>query len=513
MEKIKMKTLLFAATVIILSASIISQSYAQEKIKPQRQIVTVSSYNVTVSNLGKGINSSSDDFGPLLLGNGRVLYLTSTRDGSQSIYSSINGNSGWEMPADAGPTLNSSGDEGSTSITPDGHWMVFTACDRSEGLGDCDLYIAEYVAGAWRNIRNLGPQINTQYWESQPSLSSDGLTLYFVSDRDGGIGGTDIYISTRTNGGEWTQAVNLGPNVNTWGDEMSPFIAADNATLYFASDGHPGLGGLDIYTVKNKRGAWSSVENLGTPLNSADDDYFYSLELGGDKVFFASNRAGGFGSLDLYSAVPNPLPPAPVTTVIGSVMDSKARGPVGALLTVRNIQTSEVISTFHSDDISGAYVVVLQPGKRYAITSEAPGYLFYSDKFDVPKESPNNIVRKDILMTRDVVRLLVFFDFNKGTLQEDSYVDLDRAVQWLKDNPSVKVELAGHTDNIGSKEYNKKLSLDRARSVMEYLVQKGVSSNRLKAAGYGMDEPITSNDTEDGRAQNRRVEFRVQFTR
>jgi outer membrane protein OmpA-like peptidoglycan-associated protein len=202
-----------------------------------------------------------------------------------------------------------------------------------------------------------------------------------------------------------------------------------------------------------------------------------------------------------------------VTTVIGSVQDSKARTPVGALLTVRNIQTSEVMSTFHSDDISGSYVVVLQPGKRYAITSEAPGYLFYSDKFDVPKESPNNIVRKDIFMTRDVVRLLVFFDFNKGALQEDSYVDLDRAVQWLKDNPSVTVELAGHTDNVGSKEYNKKLSLDRARSVMEYLIQKGVASSRLKAAGYGMEEPITTNETEEGRAQNRRVEFRVQFTR
>jgi outer membrane protein OmpA-like peptidoglycan-associated protein len=508
-----MKAILYSVSIPFLCVFIVSMTRAQEKTVPTRQLVNVQAFNVTVSNLGKDINSSDDDFAPFLMGNGHFMFLTSTRTGNQNVFTTSYSGTAWDSPVEIGPTINTSNDEGSTSITPDGHWMVFTACDHPDGQGDCDLYMAEYVGGAWRNVRNLGPQVNTPGWESQPSISADGLSLYFVSDRPGGFGGTDIWTTTRAIGGEWTPAVNVGPQINTWGDEMSPYIAADDITLYFSSNGQPGLGGLDVYMTRYKNRAWTEPQNLGTPINSPQDDYFFSLQLGGDKIYFASNRPGGFGGLDLYEGVPNPMPPAPITTVIGSVLDSKARTPLGALLTVRNIETNEVVSTFHSDDMNGSYVVVLQPGRRYAITAESPGYLFYTDRFDVPRESPNNLVRKDVLMTRDVVRLLVFFDFNKASLQSDSYVDLDRAVQWLKDNPSVTVELAGHTDNIGAREYNQKLSSDRARSVLDYLVSKGIPPSRLKAQGYGMDQPITSNDTEEGRAQNRRVEFRVQFTR
>jgi outer membrane protein OmpA-like peptidoglycan-associated protein len=191
------------------------------------------------------------------------------------------------------------------------------------------------------------------------------------------------------------------------------------------------------------------------------------------------------------------------------VSDSQTKTPVSATLTVRDIQSNEVLSSFESDGVDGNYVVVLQPGRSYVITAEAPDYLFYSDRFDVPADSKNNSVRKDIAMTRDIVRLLVYFDFDKATLQPASTVDLNRAVDWLKANPSVKVELAGHTDNVGPKDYNRKLSQDRAQSVMDYLVSKGVSPQRIAASGFGMDEPITTNETEDGRAMNRRVEFRV----
>lgn len=482
--------------------------HAQDE-KPVRPTITPDAYDVSIRSVSP-LNSSDNDFAPLLLGNGRMLYFTSDRDGDQNIYSAVQGAGNWEQVQKLGPELNSSGDEGGVTITPDGHWMVFTACDREDGLGDCDLYIAEYVGGGWRNVKNLGPNVNSPAWDSQPAISPDGLMLFFTSERPGGEGGTDLWMTRRAHGGEWNPAVNLGRTVNTVGDELAPHIAPDNATLYFSSDMHPGIGGQDVYRTKNTGGNWSTPQHLGTPINSEDDDYFCSLVLSGQDMYFSSNRAGGNGELDVFLAIPNPLPPGAVTTVVGTVSDSQSKTPLGATLTVRDIQSNEVLSSFRSDEVDGNYVVVLQPGRSYVITAEAPGYLFYSDRFDVPKDSKNATVRKDIAMTRDIVRLLVYFDFDKATLQPASAVDLDRAVEWLKANGSVKVELAGHTDNVGANDYNRKLSQDRAQSVLDYLVSKGVSAQRLTAKGYGMDEPITTNDTEEGKAMNRRVEFRVQ---
>ena len=466
--------------------------------------------------MGTEINSSSDDFSPLVLGNGRVIYFTSNREGDQNIYSAVSAGYTWGQAVNIGPSLNTPQNDGSGTMTPDGHWLIFTGCDRPGGLGDCDLYMAEYSGGTFRSVKNL-TTVNSPGWDSQPSLTVDGQTLYFASDRPGGFGGTDIWMSTRANGGEWTRAgngewsapVNLGPNVNTAGDEMSPNIAADNRTLYFSSNGLPGVGGFDIYITKSTGASWGAPENAGTPINTADDELFFTTQLGSDNIYFASTRPGGSGKLDIYLGVPNPFPPNAVTAVIGTVTDSKTKAAIGATLTVRDIKTSEVISTFHSNDQDGNYVAVLQPGKTYAITAEAPGYLFYSDRFDVPRDAVNSTVRKNIEMTRDIVRLLVYFDFDKAVLQQESYVDLDRAVQFLKDNPSMRGELAGHTDNVGTREYNLKLSNDRAHAVLEYLVGKGVAQTRLTAKGYAFDEPVTSNDSEEGRAQNRRVEFRV----
>ncbi|MFZ1730631.1 MAG: OmpA family protein [Bacteroidota bacterium] len=482
-------------------------AFAQDE-KPVRPSLTPENYDVSIRSLST-MNSSDNDFAPLLLGNGRVMYFTSDRDGDQNIYSAIQGTGNWDQAQEAGPSLNSSGDEGGTTITPDGHWMVFTACERPDSYGDCDLYIAEYIGGSWRNVKNLGPNVNSPSWDSQASISPDGMMLFFTSERPGGSGGTDIWMSTRSYGGEWKMATNLGRVVNTHGDELAPNIAADNKTLYFSSDMHPGIGGQDIYRAKNSGSGWTSPQHLGTPINSEYDDYFCSLKLNSEDMYFSSNRPGGGGDLDIYLAIPNPLPPGAVTTVVGIVSDSQSKTPLGATLTVRDIQSNEVLSSFQSDAVDGNYIVVLQPGKTYVITAEAPGYLFYSDRFDVPADSKNNSVRKDIPMTRDIVRMLVYFDFNQASLQPASSVDLSRAVDWLKANPTVKVELAGHTDNVGAKDYNRKLSLDRAQAVLDYLVGKGVSPPRLRAVGLGMDEPITTNETEEGRSMNRRVEFRV----
>ncbi|MDH7516123.1 MAG: OmpA family protein [Bacteroidota bacterium] len=502
-------TIRFSTLSIFLAMSIL-QAFAQNETPTSRSIITPKRYDVTVTNPGRGINSPDDDFAPLVLANGRVIYFTTDRDGDQNIYSAVSGGAAWGKPVNVGPTLNTNENDGGASLTPDGHWIVYTGCDREDGVGDCDIYLAEYGGGTWRNARNLTP-VNSAGWDSQPSISADATMLFFASDRPGGMGGTDIWMSRRV-GDDWSPPVNLGPPVNTSGDEMTPFIAPDNRTLYFASNGHPGVGGFDIYVARiDHKGMTGSVEHIGSPINTAGDELFFTTQLGTDNVYFASTSSdfGNIGGLDIYAAVPNPIPPSAVTAVFGIVSDAKTKAPLGATLTIRNIMKNEVISTFHSDDIDGTYVVVLQPGMSYAMTAEAPGYLFYSERFDIPANAANNTVRKDILMTRELVRLLVFFDFDKATLQPESYVDLERAVSWLKTHPDVRVEVAGHTDNVGSREYNKHLSSERARTVMDYLISKGVAPSRLTANGYGPDQPIATNDTEEGRAMNRRVEFRV----
>ena len=496
---------LLLCSIVLLFSTLV----AQEQTKVQRQIITPKNYPVSIANLGSNVNSSADDFSPMVLGNGRVLYFTSTRGGDQDIYSVLASSGGWSSLTSAGTALNTSDPDGGTTVTPDGHWMIFAGCDRDGGLGDCDLYMAEYGGGAWRNVVNLGAGVNSEKWDSQPAISADGMTLYFVSNRPGGIGGTDIWMTQRTMGGAWSVPSNLGTTINTPNDEAAPYLAADGRTFYFSSDGHPGIGGMDMYVSKWQGGHWSAPENVGTPLNSELDDYFYALQLGTDNVYFASDRMGGNGGLDLYVGVPNPFPPNPVTTVIGTVVDSKSSSPLGAKLTVTDLSTRQVVSTFQSDDVDGNYVVVLQAGKSYAVTAETPGYLFFSDRFDVPKDAPNNTVRKDIRMEKVSVRLLVFFDFDQAILKDESRVDLDRAVALMQEKSTMKVEVAGHTDNVGSRDYNRKLSQDRSNAVRDYLVSRGISGSRITARGYGMDAPLTTNDTEEGRAQNRRVEFRV----
>ncbi len=335
------------------------------------------------------------------------------------------------------------------------------------------------------------------------------LLGFLLFRRMGGQGGTDLWMTTRPYGGEWRPAVNLGAMVNTVGDELAPAMAADNKTLYFSSDQHPGMGGLDVYRTVYAGAAWSAPVHMGTPINSEEDDYFCGLFLNSKDMMFASTRGGGRGGLDLYLAVPNPLPPSAVTTVTGRVSDSNTDAPLGATLTIRDIRSNAIVSSFHSDDVDGSYIVVLQPGRDYVMTAESQGYLFYSERFSIPDDAGNDMIRKDVKLTRDLVRLLVFFDFDKATMKSESYVDLDRAADWLRANPDMRVEVAGHTDNVGARDYNRKLSQDRAEAVVQYLIGKGIPSSRLRAAGYGMDQPIVGNDTEEGRAQNRRVEFRV----
>ena len=471
---------------------------------------------VVVNHLGGDLNTSSDDFGLIQGPDGAYSYLTSDRSGGagrQDLYEA-------RIPLAALPTnesgsfisipgINTSENEGCATFTPDGHTMIFAAAGRPDGLGSSDLYQAELIEGKWQNVRNL-TALNSSSWESHPSLASDGRTLYFASNRPGGFGGQDIYVSTRV-GDNWTTPQNLGPIINTAGNEASPSIAADGRTLYFSSDGRPGLGGYDVYVTHNTGGVWSQPEDAGTPINSEADDLFYTAELGTEHAFLASNRSGTLGELDIFSVEPNPFASGGVTIVRGVVRDAITRQPLSADITITNLQSGEEIARFRSADSTGDYLVVLQPGQTYSITAQAEGYLFYSDEYQVTSDT-NVGIRHDIFLNPALTgktRLLVFFDFNSSVLKRESFPDLNRAVTLLKNNPNMTVTVAGYTDSIGTPEVNRKLSEARARSVQDYLVSHGVDASHVQAVGYGESNPIASNSTDEGRAMNRRVEFQV----
>lgn len=468
---------------------------------------------VVIKRLPVPLNSSEDDFDFQVLRSRPEGYFTSTRtsgEGRQDVYhialGSINEPAGSVISVGE---LNTAENEGCATFTPDGLTMIFAAASRPGSIGSSDLYQADLVAGRWANIRNLSA-LNTEYWESHPSLSADGRTLYFVSDRPGGMGGQDIYVSTRI-GDNWTAPQNLGSSLNTKGHEASPFIAADGKTLYFSTEGRPGLGGFDVFVSRNVGGVWSEPENAGTPINSKDNDLFYTAELGTQHAFLSSDRDSTRGGLDIFSVEPNPFASGGVTIVQGTVRDAVTRQPLGAEVTITDLASGESVARFRSNDSTGKYLVVLQPGGRYSITAEAPDYLFYSDLYEVERKS-------DVTLTHDIdlspslsgkTRLLVFFDFNSATLKGESVPDLNRAVDLLKQFPSNRVRVTGHTDSVGSAEFNQRLSQDRANSVKQYLVQHGIDAGRIDAVGMGETMPIASNETEEGRALNRRVEFQL----
>lgn len=467
------------------------------------------------------INSSDDDFAPVPLRGGEMLVYTSTSpgpyggSGHQRIWMAVRASGGWTPPLATSEAVARAEQVGSATLTPDGNFMIFAAYqwedDSLAGSGRTDLYSAERVQGEWRNIRNLGPVINSSDWDSQPTLTPDGRTLYFASDRPGGMGGSDIYISRLTASG-WSAPVNVGEPINTPMDDLTPTIAPDGKSLFFASRGHGGAGGFDLFiaTGANETGSrWSRIENLGTPINSTGDDYYFVSVANSKNSYVSSDRGG---NLDIYTVYPNPFPPEALVTVAGNVIDIKTRKPVAASITVTDLSSGEVVANYRTDDRSGEYFVVLPRGRRYSITAEAPDYIFYSDEYAIRPDAEAKDLKRDIELYRTsggTTRLLVFFDFDRAELKSESKPDLNRAIDFLRNNPGIVVEIAGHTDSVGVASYNKKLSQDRADSVTSYVVAGGIDRSRVVPRGYGEEQPAADNGTEEGRARNRRVEMRV----
>jgi outer membrane protein OmpA-like peptidoglycan-associated protein len=484
-------------------------------------------------NVGQEINSENGEYFPSLTGDGKTFMFTRSfrgpdGGGQEDFYVSRKDNSGKWQPALPLQGINSSGNEGAPTISADGNYMFFAACEEmpgvylggnSQGFGSCDIFYAQKLNGKWTKPVNVGGPINTGHWETQPSFSSDGKTLYFirgVAGRDGNKT-VDIYMS-ELNNGKFGAPVKLPETVNTPHEEESVFIHPDNQTLYFSSDGHPGMGGQDIFMSKRQPdGSWGKAVNLGYPINTQTDENSLLVDPAGQLAYFASDRKGGFGDLDIYQfELPKEVRPEKLTYVKGKVYNAVTKEPLEARFELYDLETQKNVTQSYSDK-AGQFLVTLTASKNYIVNVNRDGYLFYSDNFSLKgKETDfNKPFLLDIPLqpidTGSTVELKnVFFDVNKWDLKPESKAELEKLIAFLSKNPTVKIELGGHTDNSGDKAFNKTLSENRAKAVFSYVVMNGkIDPKRITYKGYADTRPKVPNDSPENKAKNRRTEFKV----
>lgn len=481
-------------------------------------------------NLGAVVNSKWGDYSPQSNPNGKIIHFTSKRKDAKSdgqtgqywnetngwdedVYSIERDGTTWSKPRALPEPINSDDNDFGTSFSGDGQNMVYVACNRDGGVGNCDLYTLTLEGDTWSEPVNMGNIVNSKEWDSQPTMSADGNTIIFSSDRENGFGNGDLYIITKNKFGDWGAASNLGGVINTPFTEKSPFLSPDGKTLYFTSNGHPGYGDLDLFMSVNENGKWSEPVNLGTPLNSPEEDSYFTIGGSGEVGYFASTRKGGLGGLDLYSIkIPESMRPKPTVVVEGVVTNAKTKAIVGAYVMVEDLNTGELIAVNKSNSVSGKYLIVLPAGKTYSVSANKEGFFFHSERFDVPAAASYQEIKKDIELKpiekgAKVVLNNIFFETGKATLSPESRVELGKAIDLMKTNPTMKIEVGGHTDNVGDDASNMKLSHDRAKAVREYLVQGGIAPDRVQSKGYGESNPVAGNDTSEGRKANRRTEF------
>lgn len=514
--------------------------------------------NIKIENLGEPVNSPYPDYAPVLSQDESTIIFTSRRPGTtggkkdtdgkyfEDIYIAYYNSSKqkWENMRKIGANINTNGHEASISLSYDGKELFIYKDDN----GDGNIYVSYFINDDWSKPEKLSSEINSKYWETHACLSPDGNTLYFTSNRPGGYGGRDIYKSEKLANGTWSEAVNLGPKINTEYDEESPFIMFDGVTLYFSSKGHESMGGFDIFTTTlSDDGYWSEPENIGYPINTTDDDVFYVPTKDEKHAYYSSAKEGGLGDQDIYKLsiiAPKKL----VAHVKGIIFDEISYKPVAAKLEITETKTNDVIASFTSDELNGDYYVSLPTGKTYKLMVTAEKYLPYTETFDIPDTIADPEINKAIIMKKLVIagtnvtanntpadtvkknpvtenkimfndkeivvgeRIIlenVLFDFDKYTLRPESKTELDKWVKFLTDNPTLKIEISGHTDNKGTSEYNKTLSKNRAEAVYNYFVTNGIKADRMKWVGYGFDLPIASNKTDEGRQKNRRTEIKI----
>ncbi|TGE22062.1 hypothetical protein E5K00_17575 [Hymenobacter aquaticus] len=505
---------------------------------------------VFIDNIGAAINSPYADYGAVISADESVILFTSRRDNStgkerdpetggffEDIYQSTRTASGWSAARNLGKPVNNEGHDATVGLAPDGQRMLVYVEDNGG-----DLQEAELRGAVWKKPEKMGARINSKYHESSAAYTPDGRSLYFVSDKQGGLGSRDIYKVEIEGRGP---AVNLGPTINTPYGEEGVFLHPDGKTMYFSSEGHNSMGGYDIFKSVFENGKWSEPENLGWPINTPDDDVFFVISASGRHGYYSSFRDDGLGSKDIYQitflgaekppvlsqedqllasraqpvkeaslAPPVPIATAQVTILKGVVTDEASKQPLEATIDVVDNSRNELIASFRANAQSGRYLVSLPSGVNYGIVARQEGYLFHSENFDLPAGAAYSEVVKDIALKKldvgvKVVLNNIFFDFDKASLRKESTAELERLQKLMVETPALRLEISGHTDNVGKAEYNKDLSQRRAKAVVDYLVSKGIDKGRLTFAGYGDTQPVATNNTKGGRQLNRRTEFKV----
>jgi outer membrane protein OmpA-like peptidoglycan-associated protein/tetratricopeptide (TPR) repeat protein len=476
----------------------------------------VKNYVFAPQNVGGNINTTESEYFPSLTIDGKELVFTRRINGTNEDFYYSKSNAGqWTPAKPIEGNINTPMSEAGQNISSDGQWLAFTANNRPGSYGNYDLYISTSTPQGWGEAINLGGRVNSDQWDAQPSLSPDKRDLYFASRRLGSFGGKDIYVCHLQANGRWSEPENMGAGINTSGDDECPFIHADNQTLYFVSNGLPGYGGNDLFvTRKSYNGNWEKPKNLGYPINTIDDEGTLFIAADGKTAYYASDRSDSKGGHDIYSfELRQDIRPNKTLWVKGKVLDKKTAKGIPSSVELIDLATKQTITKVQTDE-TGNYFITLPVGKDYAFNVNRKGYLFYSDNFLMLNKSPDSVYQKDITLlpietNASVVLKNIFFDAGKFELKPQSQVELEKLVQLLIANPTLKIEISGYTDNVGKPADNLVLSNNRAKSVVTYLVSKSIPVQRLTAKGYGETKPMADNKTEDGKALNRRTEMKV----
>ena len=511
---------------------------------------------VWVDNMGPDVNSKYAEYSPFITADESAMIFTSRRPNTtgggvddedhrpyEDIYFAAKDSGRWMPAFNLGKPINTEDHDATAGMSADGQTLFVYQGKRKGG----DILVTKMDGGVYGKPEPLGKNVNTNYRESSACLSFDGKQLYFVSEKPGGIGGLDIYVSNWDDKkGRWAEATNLGPTLNTKYDEDAVFMHPDGVTMYFSSKGHSTMGGYDVFFSKVVDGKWTRPKNVGWPINSADDDVFFVVGGSGRNGYYASEKEGGYGEKDLYRVTflgppklpllnneDNLLASADLSATVsekvvepkvdvrsnlallkGVVIDKETGEPMRAKIELVDNETGEIVSTFYSDSKTGKYLVSLPAGKNYGIAISMDNHLFHSENFVIPdssgfREYPMDVELKGVQENMTIALRNIFFDFDKSTLRSESTAELNRLIALLKEYKNMRIQISGHTDSKGTDAYNLSLSDRRAKVVVDYLVKAGIKAGRMESKGFGESRPVATNDTDEGRQQNRRTEFMI----
>ena len=471
---------------------------------------------ISINNMGDSINSPASEYFPTVsIQDSSFLFMRRKNLSREDFYASNMGVHGFSAAIPLSDTLNFAAKKGSMSLSADLQTLYYAADYAEQGYGRYDIYKVQRSAWGWSKPKNLGQRINSDFWDSAPSIAPDGNSIYFASNRPDGYGGIDIYVSYKNEKGFWEEAINLGPSINTKGDDQTPFIHADNQSLYFSSNGRLGFGGSDIYLARKKiDGSWTTPVNLGYPINTYDNEGSIAVASNGANAYIASDRADSRGELDIYKITLAENTRAYKTWYIkGQIIDAKTKKTLAADLQIVDPKSGYPIMEMQIDSM-GQFLLALPYFDSLGLKINSPDHDYLSSI--LPIESLRNMAGKTFDFALTPIEKIftktfnqVYFESNAAILQAISSVELDALVSYLKNTLNAQILIEGHTDNTGTAAQNNLLSLQRANAIGDYLQQKGIATNRIQRKGLGSTMPIADNKTAEGRAKNRRTNFTI----